>query len=172
MAPEMLKKNSVSTKSDVYALAITIWQLLHRKLPYSFLNNEDQVIYNVVKNNLRPCDDFVAGHVERLEPEHSHWWNFHKKDTKVHQCKEHTELPTTEGLTWNKNDEEELNPEDSLTIDWNKTFSVDQRLINPSKDIELKYQELYTKCWHRKPAHRPEISEALEWLNELLSQFN
>lgn len=181
MAPEMLKKNAVSTKSDVYALAITIWHLLHRRQPYSTMHNEEQVIYGVVKNNLRPSDedDELAGIGKKLEQpvvHGSHWRMFRKKTPEVDQEKPRDlkvpYLPTTEGLTWKS--EEELDAEDSLGINWNAIFSVDQDLISThaSAEAQLKYQQLYINCWHRKPMQRPGISEVILELNQLLSEFN
>lgn len=180
MAPEMLKRNSVSTQSDVYALAITIWQLLHRKVPYSGMTNEQQVIYGVVKNNLRPSGEENASPSERLHADLCHW--FHRRvSVSVVPGKEknvdktnpnelaHT-LPTTDGLTWaaENNDSEDF--EDNSEINWKEVFSVDQmKHPPPSSEFELLYQELYTKCWHRKPLQRPTITEVLQQLNGLLS---
>ncbi|XP_044258917.1 serine/threonine-protein kinase mos [Tribolium madens] len=52
-APEILRGKLPNTKSDIYSLAILIWQMIHRKCPYEFLNSE-VIIYKVVKFNFRP----------------------------------------------------------------------------------------------------------------------
>lgn len=202
MAPEMLKKNTVSAASDVYALAITIWQLLHRKQPYAQLHSEEQVIYGVVKNNLRPGDDDdqedqnrdnsdtesnnrKAGHVIgglKADVHHSrlHW--FQRNSPEVHHHGHQLRnLPNTEGLTWKTQEEEEeqLDGEEASDINWNAVFSYksseaeEMALLNPCgfKEILGKYQELYEKCWSRKPRRRPTTRAVLKALTELLGSF-
>ena len=52
-APELLRGEPPSTKADIYAFGVTLWQMLTRELPYG---NENQhvVIFAVVAYNLRP----------------------------------------------------------------------------------------------------------------------
>lgn len=52
-APELLKGDPPTSKSDVYSYGITLWQMLSREIPY---NNENRhvVIFGVVAYNLRP----------------------------------------------------------------------------------------------------------------------
>lgn len=169
MAPEMLKNNSVSTQSDVYALGITIWQLQHRRVPYSTMSNEEQVIYGVVKNNLRPSDHLEEEGVKE-KPNANPFHRLHKKkvDRKLPELTKSTALPCTKGLTWKTEEDADSNVE----IKWNAIFSVDQKDTPPSPELLIKYQELYTRCWHRKPKERPLISQVLQELKELLSQLN
>lgn len=181
MAPEMLKKYSVSPASDVYALAVTIWQLLHRKLPYSSgFHNEEQVIYGVVKNNLRPTtrQEEEAGRIS--VDNHNHWGFFKKSPPETEFLPKFTALPTTEGLTWHQQHLEysgQSDSDDSLIgtssgINWAALFSVDRSSsIIPLSALKLRYQELYTNCWHRKPTHRPLIKQIIVQLNDLLRNF-
>lgn len=63
MAPEMLQKNEISLSADIYSFAIIMWQLKERKYPYEEIDNNDIIVYNVVKNGLRPntvLDEFVV----------------------------------------------------------------------------------------------------------------
>ena len=52
-APELLRGEAPSNKADIYALAITMWQMLSRQAPYG---NENQhvVIFGVVAYGQRP----------------------------------------------------------------------------------------------------------------------
>lgn len=171
MAPEMLKKNHVSTASDIYAMGITMWQLLYGKIPYADLNNEEQVIYGVVKNNLRPSD-------ETLDPSDSltsscHWRFFGKsvrslpRPSKRSKEVDH-ELPVTEGLTYSYSSQSLT---ESLQINWNHILITDLKyLSHTSVKMFSKYQELYIKCWHRKSHHRPCIAEVLNQVYVLLDE--
>lgn len=165
MAPEMLKKNSVSAAADVYALAITIWQLLNRRAPYSTLNNDEQVIYGVVKNNLRPSDEVS---VVSVADGSGDWL---QGRTAVVEDKKGSgmslDFPTTEGLTWGNEDE----LDNSSAINWNVVFPVDQK-ETPSPVIDSQYKQLFMKCWHRKPKQRPDISAVVSEINEMLMQLN
>lgn len=183
MAPEMLKKYSVSPSADVYALAITIWQLLKRAEPYEGLNNEEQVIYGVVKNNLRPShqeeekkDNDGNGHAKILPS----WRLFKKWPHSPVQLHKFSPLPTTEGLIWQHppHPSEQRCTDDSTDtvssgINWRVLFSTIElkgvAIVPPS--IQLKYQTLYTKCWHRKPTHRPLITTIIAQLNDLLRKL-
>lgn len=183
MAPEMLKKYSVSRASDVYALAITIWQLFHRKLPYSGINNEEQVIYGVVKNNLRPTTT-IEQEEEADKIAVDHPWRFFKKSppnpTEPEFLPKYTALPTTEGLTWHQPHQVysgQSDSDDSIIctssgINWASLLSFHRtRTIIPLSTLNLKYQDLYTKCWHRKPANRPQVKHIIVQLNDLLRNF-
>jgi len=50
MAPEIISANNYSVKSDVYAFAIIMFEVLSRATPYSEIKNK-QSIYNLVQNN-------------------------------------------------------------------------------------------------------------------------
>lgn len=54
MAPEMLERNEISLSADIYSFAITMWQLKERRYPYEEIDDNDIIVYNVVKNGLRP----------------------------------------------------------------------------------------------------------------------
>ena len=59
----MLQKNEISLSADIYSFAIIMWQLKERKYPYEEIDNNDIIVYNVVKNGLRPntvLDEFVV----------------------------------------------------------------------------------------------------------------
>lgn len=63
MAPEMLQRNEISLSADIYSFGIIMWQLKERRYPYQEIDNNDIIIYNVVKNGLRPntvLDEFVV----------------------------------------------------------------------------------------------------------------
>ncbi|XP_077287032.1 proto-oncogene serine/threonine-protein kinase mos-like [Arctopsyche grandis] len=53
-APEILKGKYPTVKSDVYSLGITMWQIIHRATPYGYGIREESLIYQIVKNGLRP----------------------------------------------------------------------------------------------------------------------
>lgn len=192
MAPEMLRKYSVSPAADVYALGITIWQVLHRRQPYAGISNEDQVIYRVVKNNLRPSDEEKEeeGRAdETAMPLKSRSFKklFMKSPTRntlpqsinsvlppdQQPVDEKTPLPTTEGLTW-QNEESENSSNSHSEINWNEIFSVEHREQNNSitlSAVQDEYKDLYSKCWHRKPHQRPVINEIIGMLNHLLNRL-
>ena len=59
MAPELFKDNAYSEKTDVYAFAILVYEIITKKVPYNGLNSL-YIIYHVVNDNLRPeLDDTV-----------------------------------------------------------------------------------------------------------------
>ncbi|XP_044280215.1 proto-oncogene serine/threonine-protein kinase mos [Varanus komodoensis] len=51
-APELLKGERVTSKADIYAFAITLWQMVTQQEPY--LGERQYVLYSVVAYNLRP----------------------------------------------------------------------------------------------------------------------
>ena len=57
MSPEALRGESLTVAADIYSLGITMWQLKCRKLPYFWIECNDTVAYQVVKNDLRPDDE-------------------------------------------------------------------------------------------------------------------
>lgn len=57
MAPEIIKmkiKNPYTFQSDVYAFGIVLYELLAECLPYSHINNKDQILFMVGRGLLRP----------------------------------------------------------------------------------------------------------------------
>jgi len=53
-SPEMLETGQMSTRSDVYAFAIIMWELLTGKTPYFGRSPAQAILFAVVKDNLRP----------------------------------------------------------------------------------------------------------------------
>lgn len=53
-SPEILQGLSPTPSSDVYSFGITMWQFLHRTIPYGNQIREESLIYRVVKDGLRP----------------------------------------------------------------------------------------------------------------------
>ncbi|XP_037135187.1 proto-oncogene serine/threonine-protein kinase mos [Syngnathus acus] len=51
-APELLKGEGISAKSDIFSFGITMWQLMTREQPYT--GDRQHVLYAVVAHNLRP----------------------------------------------------------------------------------------------------------------------
>lgn len=57
MAPEVIQmrvENPYSFQSDVYAFGIVMFELLAMQLPYSHINNKDQILYMVGRGYLKP----------------------------------------------------------------------------------------------------------------------
>ncbi|XP_053574977.1 serine/threonine-protein kinase B-raf [Bombina bombina] len=57
MAPEVIRmqdKNPYSFQSDVYAFGIVLYELMTSQLPYSNINNRDQIIFMVGRGYLSP----------------------------------------------------------------------------------------------------------------------
>lgn len=57
MAPEVIRMqvdNPYSFQSDVYAYGIVLYELLSGQLPYTEINNKDQIIFMVGRGYLRP----------------------------------------------------------------------------------------------------------------------
>ncbi|KZC11492.1 Serine/threonine-protein kinase A-Raf [Dufourea novaeangliae] len=57
MAPEVIRmqeENPYSFQSDVYAFGVVLFELLASQLPYSHINNKDQILFMVGRGNLRP----------------------------------------------------------------------------------------------------------------------
>ncbi|XP_044149535.1 proto-oncogene serine/threonine-protein kinase mos [Bufo gargarizans] len=51
-APELLRGEPVTVKADIYAYAVTVWQMVTRELPYT--GDRQCVLYAVVAYDLRP----------------------------------------------------------------------------------------------------------------------
>lgn len=57
MAPEIIRMeepNPYSFQSDVYSFGVVLYELLTEQLPYSHINNKDQILYLVGRGLLRP----------------------------------------------------------------------------------------------------------------------
>lgn len=57
MAPEIIRmseNNPYSFQSDVYAFGIVMFEMLAGQLPYSHINNKDQILYMVGRGYLKP----------------------------------------------------------------------------------------------------------------------
>lgn len=54
MAPELIENGDVSTKCDVYAFGILMWELYTRLTPYKGLG-PPQILMGVVTSKLRPA---------------------------------------------------------------------------------------------------------------------
>ncbi|KAK0083681.1 hypothetical protein PV325_008406 [Microctonus aethiopoides] len=57
MAPEVIRmqeENPYSFQSDVYAFGVVMYELLAGQLPYSNINNKDQILFMVGRGYLRP----------------------------------------------------------------------------------------------------------------------
>lgn len=53
-APEVLQNTMINCSADIFSLAIIMWQLKEVELPYGSIYSNEIIIWNVVKNNLRP----------------------------------------------------------------------------------------------------------------------
>jgi len=54
MAPEVLSGHLASEKSDVYAYAIVLWEILTRKSPFANVRSFDEFLDDVIDNHKRP----------------------------------------------------------------------------------------------------------------------
>ena len=57
MAPEVIRmdeENPYSFYSDVYSFGVVLYEILTEQLPYSHINNKDQILYLVGRGLLRP----------------------------------------------------------------------------------------------------------------------
>lgn len=58
-APELLQGLKPRYSTDIYSLAIIMWQLKENEIPYESIRSNDIIIWQVVKNNLRPDSTFL-----------------------------------------------------------------------------------------------------------------
>lgn len=64
-APELLRGRTATEKSDVYSLAVCLWQLMTREKPYGYEEHQ-VVIFAVVAYNLRPSvPETISGECEQ-----------------------------------------------------------------------------------------------------------
>lgn len=54
MAPEVLSGHLASEKSDIYAYAIVLWEILTRKAPFSNVRSFEEFLDDVIDNHKRP----------------------------------------------------------------------------------------------------------------------
>ncbi|KAG5210582.1 hypothetical protein JEQ12_015776 [Ovis aries] len=69
MAPEVIRmqdKNPYSFQSDVYAFGIVLYELMTGQLPYSNINNRDQIIFMVGRGYLSPDLSKILASIELL----------------------------------------------------------------------------------------------------------
>lgn len=80
-APELLQgKSDVTTSIDIFSLGIVMWQLKENEIPYSPIKSNDVVIFQVVRNNLRPDSTLLLlNDLEKL--------SFKEKITRSQCCK-------------------------------------------------------------------------------------
>ncbi|XP_065338088.1 serine/threonine-protein kinase mos [Cloeon dipterum] len=52
--PMIFKNKKATTKSDVYSVGITMWQLVFNTVPYKGIANDGSLMYQIVRNHLRP----------------------------------------------------------------------------------------------------------------------
>lgn len=50
----MLQRGAVTTSIDIYSFGILMWQLKENEIPFASIKCNDVIIWQVVKNNLRP----------------------------------------------------------------------------------------------------------------------
>eukprot|EP01087_Luapelamoeba_hula_P002896 TRINITY_DN1270_c0_g1_i2.p1 TRINITY_DN1270_c0_g1~~TRINITY_DN1270_c0_g1_i2.p1 ORF type:complete len:683 (-),score=166.80 TRINITY_DN1270_c0_g1_i2:47-2095(-) len=69
MAPEVLSGHLASEKSDVYAFAIVLWEIMTRKSPFSNVRSFDEFLDDVIDNHKRPPlpDDMDANLKKLIE---------------------------------------------------------------------------------------------------------
>lgn len=63
MSPNALQGKAPTETDDIYSVGIIMWQLESGQYPYSSIDCNDTVAYNVVKRGIRPnaCRDFSNG---------------------------------------------------------------------------------------------------------------
>jgi serine/threonine protein kinase len=67
MSPELLKGTKITPAVDIYSFGIILWQLKEGKYPYEKITNNDFVVYNVVKKQLRPDTELNGYFLENFE---------------------------------------------------------------------------------------------------------
>lgn len=71
MAPEVLKDQHSTPAADIFSLGITLWQMKYHIMPYNWLECNEMVAYQVVKNKLRPnafqCNIQRINHYDKLK---------------------------------------------------------------------------------------------------------
>ncbi|PAV73400.1 hypothetical protein WR25_19163 [Diploscapter pachys] len=69
MAPEVIRmqdNNPYTTKSDVYAFGICMYEVLSGCLPYQNINSRDQILFMVGRNYLRPDASKIRSDTPKL----------------------------------------------------------------------------------------------------------
>lgn len=174
MAPELLQKKIVSPATDIYALAITMWELENGKVPYCENGRAEDIIYMVVRKNLRP-DSKMPHMSSNISSD-----TFLVSD-KCPLGKTFVKINTSDFIskrTYNIRDdldsrrlaaenEIDLNFEEPPTFKWGDVFKPEKNNCEAFPVVES-YRKLYRKCWNPNPCHRPEITCLLELVSYYL----
>uniref|UniRef100_A0A336LKX3 non-specific serine/threonine protein kinase n=1 Tax=Culicoides sonorensis TaxID=179676 RepID=A0A336LKX3_CULSO len=170
MAPEMLKGEIITEKTDIFSMGITMWQLKSMLKPYQTINSNEVVAYNVVKYGIRPDD--VTSTISEIQKISSK--KLFSKSNKIQSRgrKQKTKqisrtiirtlfCPAISEICVTFEGEEKENELISLTT---KTAQKSKLLI-----IEEEYEKLYKLLWQTDPELRPTSITAIENITNLLS---
>uniref|UniRef100_A0A1A9WQM4 Protein kinase domain-containing protein n=1 Tax=Glossina brevipalpis TaxID=37001 RepID=A0A1A9WQM4_9MUSC len=158
MAPEALKEEYLTSSADIYSLGITLWQMKYRRLPYHWLECNEMVAYQVVKNNLRPTA-WPSRKPINNSPSLSYqcFWSKTLVDFSENPSKSAQNIIKASKTPLGTLDES-LDPE--------TMFQAGNATVNPIK--EQKYDDLYIRCWHNDCSRRPSGEVLTKDLKELL----
>uniref|UniRef100_A0A336LY75 non-specific serine/threonine protein kinase n=1 Tax=Culicoides sonorensis TaxID=179676 RepID=A0A336LY75_CULSO len=194
MAPEMLKGEIITEKTDIFSMGITMWQLKSMLKPYQTINSNEVVAYNVVKYGIRPDD--VTSTISEIQKISSK--KLFSKSNKIQSRgrKQKTKqisrtimcLPEiqsnfskNEFTSYNKNSLRRRTlfcpaiSEICVTFEGeekeNELISLTTKTAQKSKllIIEEEYEKLYKLLWQTDPELRPTSITAIENITNLLS---
>uniref|UniRef100_A0A1A9ZB36 Protein kinase domain-containing protein n=1 Tax=Glossina pallidipes TaxID=7398 RepID=A0A1A9ZB36_GLOPL len=195
MAPEALKEEYLHSSADVYSLGITLWQMKYRHLPYDWLECNEMVAYQVVKNNLRPTAWSSEKDRAIMPSSHQCFYSntpvdFSKNSLKNVQNILKPPKATLTSLNGNFDGNQgqksirkpfvDLNiaAKSSANIKCNLSrtnriyprtmFQIGNEPIYVDPVKERKYDDLYMKCWDNDCARRPSGKDIRRDLKELL----